>query len=93
MNNKQDKLTFPFEENSDGLRVVSDDSIARRLVGDGKIRVMGVLDFLNGGSITDIQIGLDTNLTRLANYYTKQELDSQLESAPRIKVFKYPHMC
>ena len=57
LNAKQDQLTFPSKISPNGWRVVSNNSIARRLIGDGKIRVMGVLDFLNGGSIKDIQIG------------------------------------
>ena len=45
LNAKQDKLTFPSEISPNGWMVISYDNIARRLVGDGKIRVMGVLDF------------------------------------------------
>ena len=41
--------------------------------------------------MTDIQIGLDTNLTGLTNYYTKQESDSQVENASRIQVSSYPY--
>ena len=37
-----------------------------------------------------LQIGLDVNLSILTNYYTKQEVDSQLGTASRIQVVKYP---
>ena len=60
-----------------GWRLISDDNIARRLIGDDKIQVAGVLDFVNGNnSITDIKIGLNTNLTGMTNYDTKTETDS-----------------
>jgi len=71
--------------------VIPDNNIVRRLVGDGKISVLGVLDFFNPGPMTDIQIGLDTNLTRLTNYYTKQESDSKFENVSRIQVSSYPY--
>ena len=74
LNAKQDQLTFLAGEGAtDGWKVVSYDNIVRRLIGDGKIRVLGVLDFLNPGPMTDLQISLDTNLTGLTKYYTKQE--------------------
>ena len=56
-----------------GWRLISDDNIARRLTSDDKVQVAGVLDFVSGGRITDIKIGLNKNLTGLTNYYTKQE--------------------
>jgi len=58
---------------------VSDDNTARRLIGDDKIQVAGVLDFVNGSNnITDIKIGLKTNLTRLTNYYSKTKSNTSL---------------
>ena len=86
-------MRFPSEEDSDGRRVISDDTIARRLIGDGKIQVSGVIDMWNGGDrITDIKIGLDTNLTGLNNYYTKQEPDSKFENVSKIQVYKFPYV-
>jgi len=63
LNAKQDRLLFPFEDAFNGWRLLSDDSIARRLTSDDKIQVTRVLDFVSGGSITDIKIGLNMNLT------------------------------
>ena len=75
----QDILAFPSEDDSDGWRLVSDDNIARGLIGDDKVQVAGVLDFVHGSnSITDTKIGLNTNLTGMTNYYTKKETDSSL---------------
>ena len=63
----------------DGCRFVSSDNIGRRLIGDDKIQVSGVVALANGiNSITDIQIGLNTNLTRLTNYYTTTETNTIL---------------
>ena len=76
---KQDKLIFPSENTFDGWRLVSSDNIVRRLIGDDKIQVAGVLDLATGSnSITDIKIGLNTNLIGLTNYYTKTEVDNSL---------------
>ena len=78
LNTKQDNLLFP-EDAFNGLRVISDDNIARRLTSDDKIQVTGALDFVTGSnSITDIKIGLNTNLTGTANYYTKTETNTNL---------------
>ena len=42
------------------------------------MQVTGVWDFVSGGSITDIKIGLNTNLTGMTNYYTKTETNTSL---------------
>ena len=75
---KQDKLLLPFEDAFNGWRLISDDNMARRLTSDDKIQVTGVLDFVSGGSITDVRIGLNTNLAGLTNYYTKTESNTSL---------------
>ena len=54
LSTKQDKLTFPSEDDSDGWRLVSDDNIARRLMGDDKIQVTGVLDLVSGRVVLQI---------------------------------------
>ena len=72
-------MIFPSENTFDGWRLASSDNIVRRLIGDDKIHVEGVLDLVTGSnSITDIKISLNTNLTRLTNYYTKTESTSIL---------------
>ena len=43
LNTKQNKLTFPSEDDSDGWRLVSDDNVARRPIGDDKIEVLQIL--------------------------------------------------
>ena len=74
LSTKQDKSTFPSEDDFDGWRLVSADNIVRRLIGEDKIQVAGVLDLATGSnSITNIKIGLNTNMTGLTNQYTKQE--------------------
>ena len=88
LNTKHDKLLFPFEDAFNGWRLISDDSIARRLTSGDKMQVTGVLDFVSGGSITDIKIGLNTKLTGLTNYYTKQEPDSKFANVFRIQAFR-----
>ena len=50
LSTKQNKLTCPSEDDSDGWRLVSDENIARRLIGDDKIQVAGVLDLANGSN-------------------------------------------
>ena len=76
---RNDKFIFPSENTFDGWRLVSSDNIVRRLIGDDEIQVAGVLDLATGSNrITDIKIGLNTNLTGLTNYYTKAEVDNSL---------------
>ena len=74
------------------MAVISDDNIGRRLTSDDKIQVTGVLDFVSGRSSTDIKLGLNTKLTRLTDYYTKQETDSKFANVSRIQAFSYPNM-
>ena len=69
-------MLFPYEDAFNGWRSISDDNIARRLTSDDKIQVTGVLDFVSGCSITDIKIGLNTNLRGLNYYYTKTEANT-----------------
>ena len=79
LNSKQDKLIFPSENTFDGWRLVSSDNTVRRLIGHEQIQVAGVIDLANGSTgITDIRIGLNTNLTGLTNYYTKTETDNSV---------------
>ena len=65
--------------------------MVRRLIGDGKISVLGFLDFFNPGPTTGVQISRDTNLTGLTNYYAKQESDSKFANVSRIQVSSYPY--
>ena len=51
------------------IALISDDNIARRLVGDGKIRGLGIIYFLVGGRIKDLQIALVMNPSGLTNLF------------------------
>ena len=45
LSTKQDKLTFPSENDYDGWRLVSNHNISRRLISDDKLQVAGVFKF------------------------------------------------
>ena len=57
----------------------------------GAYPVSTSLNSNNPLACNNIHIGLNMNLTRLTNYYTKQESDSEFENVSRIQVSGYPH--
>ena len=66
-------------EGSNGWGVIADSTnTVKGIVGAQPIRTFIEIDSINPSSINDGQIGLDMDLTGLANYYTETETDNNL---------------
>ena len=79
---KQNSLIVLYEVGDGSYRVIahadfSNSDIVRSIAGVGPISITGNIN-PDYGEITDLQIGLNLNLTGLTNYSTRQESDNKL---------------
>ena len=78
---KQNELSFPSNEGSNVWGVIAaSTNTVRRIVGAQPIRTFIEFDLNNPSSISDVQIGLDMDLTGLTNYCAQTETDNNLAS-------------